>query len=172
MGLFDKIKHGLKGSGVHTEIAGPDAVSNDQPAMPLTIAFTAKEAPVVLDGFVVTLERQVERDDSDEGDFGGMNDMDSSDTVRDGPTVVVAQDTMSIQLQPGVPVSFNLEVPLDSFAAEMRQHAGRLGAAFADIARADEQIEYIVYVKAPVQGTSHHAHASHTVMVRTFGFRL
>ena len=57
MGLFDKLKHGLQGSGVHTEIDGPGWVSSDQPGIDLAISFTAKEEPAVLEGYVVTLAK-------------------------------------------------------------------------------------------------------------------
>src|SRR5580658_9917634 len=75
MKLFDKIKHGLEGSGVHTEIEGPYAISSDQPGLPLVISFRAKEVPVVLEGYTVTLMRQVEEEQPggfDNG-MGGFN---------------------------------------------------------------------------------------------------
>ena len=45
MGLLDKLKHGLQGSGVHTEIDGPGSISSDQPGIDLVISFTANEGP-------------------------------------------------------------------------------------------------------------------------------
>jgi hypothetical protein len=187
MKLFDKVKHGLQGSGVHAEIDGPGVVSSDQPGLDLVVCFRAKEEPVVLEGFTVTLERQVEEeqmggfnngmggfDNGMNGFDNGMNGFDNGmgnmETVRDGPTQVVAQNPAPIQLQPNVPVSFNIQVPLNSFAAAMRAHAGRLGMALADLAQSNEEVEYFIHVRAQVQGSSHHAHASHTVRVRSFGF--
>jgi hypothetical protein len=188
MKLFDKIKHGLEGSGVHTEIEGPYAISSDQPGLPLVISFRAKEVPVLLEGYTVTLMREVEEEQPggmggfnnggfnnggfNNGGFNnGMNGMGNNEVVRDGPTQVVAQNPAPIQLEPNVPVSFNLQVPLNSFTAVMKAHAGFLGMAMADFLQANEQVEYVVHVRAQVQGSSHHAHASHTVSVRSFGFR-
>jgi hypothetical protein len=185
MKLFDKVKHGLQGSGVHAEIDGPRVVSSDQPGLDLVVSFRAKEEPVVLQGFVVTLEQQVE--EQQRGGFnsgvgfndgiGGFNNgngfndgMGNMEMVREGPTQVVAQNPAPIDLQPNVPVSFNIQVPLNSFAAAMRAHAGRLGLVLADLAQSNEEIEYFIHVRAQVQGSSHHAHASHTVRVRSFGF--
>jgi len=181
MKLFDKIKHGMQGSGVHTEINGPRTISSDQPGMDLMISFMAKQEPVVLEGYIVTLVRQVEEEqpggfnngmggfDNGMNGTGGMGGMGGYETVRDGPTQVVAQNPAPIELQPNVPVSFNLQVPLNSFAAAMRAHAGLLGLAFADFAQANQEVEYLLHVRAQVRGSSHHAHASHNVRVRSFG---
>jgi hypothetical protein len=183
MKLFDKVKHGLQGSGVHAEIDGPRVVSSDQPGLDLVVSFRAKEQPVVLQGYVVTLEQQVEEEQRgfnngigfSDGVGGFNNGMDgfnngNMEMVREGPTQVVAQNPAPIDLQPNVPVSFNIQVPLNSFAAAMRAHAGRLGLVLADLAQSNEEIEYFIHLRAPVQGSSHHAHASHTVRVRSFGF--
>ena len=176
MGLFDKLKHGLQGSGVHTEIDGPGWVSSDQPGIDLAISFTAKEEPAVLEGYVVTLAREVEEQQMGGPDnmngMNGMNGIGNTETRQEGPTQVVAQDPAPIELQPKVPVAINVQVPLDIFAAAMRAHAGLLGMAFGDFAQANQEVEYVVHVRAQVRGSSHHAHASHTVRVRSFGFRL
>jgi hypothetical protein len=183
MGLLDKVKHGLHGSGVHTDIAGPNWISSDQPGIDLQISFTAKDEPVVLEGYVVTLVREVEERemgggfnnmgggfDNLNGGFGTMNGMGSTETIRQGPAQVVAQDPAPIDLQPKAPVSVAVQVPLGSFAAVMQAHAGLLGMAFEDFARANQELEYVVHVRAQVRGSSHHAHASHTVRVQSFGF--
>ena len=91
MGLFDKLKHGLQGSGVHTEIDGPGWVSSDQPGIDLAISFTAKEEPAVLEGYVVTLAREVEEQQM--GGFNNMNGMGNTETREEGPTQVVAQES-------------------------------------------------------------------------------
>jgi hypothetical protein len=176
MKLFEKIKHGMEGSGVHSEIRGPGTISSDQPGLDLMVSFMAKQEPVVLEGYTVTLVRQVEEEqpggfNNGMGGFdNGMNGMGEQEVVRDGPTQVVAQSPAPIELQPNVPVSFNLQVPLNSFATAMRAHAGLLGMALADFAQANQQVEYILHVRAQVRGSSHHAHASHSVSVRSYGF--
>ncbi|MGP8207386.1 MAG: hypothetical protein ACLQVK_15260 [Acidimicrobiales bacterium] len=169
MGLLDKLKHGLQGSGVHTEIDGPGSVSSDQPGIDLVISFTANEGPAVLEGYVVTLAREVEEEQV--GGPSNMNSMGNTETHQEGPTQVVAQDPAPIELQPKVPVAINVQVPLDVFATAMRAHAGLLGMAFGDFAQANQEVEYVVHVRAQVRGSSHHAHASHTVRGRSFGFR-
>jgi hypothetical protein len=163
MGFLDKLKHAAEGSGVHARIEAPYEVSASQGSVPVTLTFEAKKAPVVLDGYQLTVERQEQSQDSDEMDPG------MGDTERDGPTYVVAQGNELIQLQPGSPVSFEVEVPLDNFAAEMRDHFGRFGGVLGDMAQADERVDYHLHVRAAVQGTKHHAHASSDIRLRTLG---
>jgi hypothetical protein len=84
----------------------------------------------------------------------------------------VPQGPSPIELPAKVPVAINVQVPLDIFAATMRAHAGLLGMASGDFAQANQEVEYVVHVRAQVRGSSHHAHASRTVWVRSLGPRL